>query len=783
VTHAFGLFDAQQGSLLVTEGTYALAMVKRRLRTFTFGVGDSEAKIMWRRRSLGGAPLPIVRMVLGGSNSRRLLRLGMFGLALAMTLLWARGSMGGPVSATSSSTSLGVVQTFGGALTTARSQLSVAPATATTGGDLLVLNVEMRRTASIVSVAGVSDTGGNLWFKATAVRRGNIEAEMWYAAGARRITPSGRVGVTATASAAIAITVLELSGITTSSALDVTATNSGSSASPSTGSTPRTNDASEIVVADIGWSTSVKLSGQTAGYTRLTTQQSKVSGEATGEQAAVRVVSATGTQRYAGTLSSRVPWTGVVATFEGSAAPPTPTPSPTPTATPTPTPTPPPGSPIKHVVVIYLENHSFDEVLGDWCLSSGRCDEGFNITQPVTLKGGLKVATKVSPDIVPNVNHSVASQVTAMDGGLMDGWAGVAGCGATSNLSGAIPYGCLTYYTPAQIPNLTDLASGFAISDETFSMADSPSWGGHLYAVSPTTDQFSGDNPVPPSPKPTGWTAGPGWGCDSNKVAQWINPTTGVSSMQPSCIPDPALGLPNGGAFEPTTAQYVPTIMDRLDQAGLSWRLYTAPSADSEYIWAVCPSFAECLDTTQAQNMVPTQQVLSDAAAGTLPSYSLVLGGAGTYANLVQHNQMSMAKGDNWIGQVVSAIENGPDWSSTAIFITYDDCGCFYDHVTPGVNPDGTQQGTRVPMVIVSPYARAGYTDSTPATFASILAYVEQTFGLASLGINDAGAYAFSNAFNYSQSPRAGIPVQHEAIPLSEQQYIAAHPPDPDDPT
>jgi hypothetical protein len=66
-----------------------------------------------------------------------------------------------------------------------------------------------------------------------------------------------------------------------------------------------------------------------------------------------------------------------------------------------------------------------------------------------------------------------------------------------------------------------------------------------------------------------------------------------------------------------------------------------------------------------------------------------------------------MAVGDNWIGQVVSAIENGPQWSSTAIFLTYDDCGFFYDHVAP---PSGL--GIRVPMIIASPCARPGYTSA-----------------------------------------------------------------------
>ena len=84
-----------------------------------------------------------------------------------------------------------------------------------------------------------------------------------------------------------------------------------------------------------------------------------------------------------------------------------------------------------------------------------------------------------------------------------------------------------------------------------------------------------------------------------------------------------------------------------------------------------------------------------------------------------------MAQGDNWIGSIVNAIEQGPQWTSTAIFITWDDCGCFYDHVPP---PPGL--GIRVPMLLVSPYAKAGYTDSAAASFASILAYTEHAFTL-----------------------------------------------------
>jgi phospholipase C len=142
-----------------------------------------------------------------------------------------------------------------------------------------------------------------------------------------------------------------------------------------------------------------------------------------------------------------------------------------------------------------------------------------------------------------------------------------------------------------------------------------------------------------------------------------------------------------------------------------------------------------------------------------------------------------MMAGDNWIGKVVSAIENGPDWGSTAIFITYDDCGCFYDHVSPPLNADGTRDGIRMPMVIVSPYVRPGELDSTTATFSSILAYTEHNFGLRALSTNDAKAYDYANVFDYSQRPLAGIPLRSHPVPAASLRYARAHPQVEDDAT
>src|SRR5260370_34271109 len=115
-------------------------------------------------------------------------------------------------------------------------------------------------------------------------------------------------------------------------------------------------------------------------------------------------------------------------------------------------------------------------------------------------------------------------------------------------------------HTHSQIPNRTRLADHFANSDRSFSMADSPSWRGQLYAAMGQLDGFEGNNPKPDK----GVAAGPGWGCDSNKITQWIG-RGGAVQWVPSCIPDFSLGPQDGRAFEPTPVSYAPTTIDRLD--------------------------------------------------------------------------------------------------------------------------------------------------------------------------------------------------------------------------
>lgn len=434
----------------------------------------------------------------------------------------------------------------------------------------------------------------------------------------------------------------------------------------------------------------------------------------------------------------------------------------------------PTSSPIKHVVVIYQENHSFDNVLGKLCteVPNTIIRPGLNMscdgaTQGM-LKGGTPIALTQTPDIVPNVNHSSDAIVAAMNGGLMDGFSGIAGCQLKNN------YACYSQYDPSQIPNVASLAERFVISDRTFATDAAASWGSHVNLAAQTLGGFVGDIPAPTVDYPSG----PGWGCDSLlstpfKVGQ-------TSTLAPSCFPK----QDGSGPYKPSPAQWVPTIMDNLDNAGLGWRVYEGKQLWSNGdVWSMCPSFAACLYGAQAGNVQSASQLITDAQNGTLPNvaYAMPFPGKGPHAGTSQHNGTSMSSGDNQIGADLAALMNGPEWSSTAVFITWDDCGCFYDHVNPLQYSAG--YGVRLPMIIVSPYAKAGFTDSNAADITSISAFIEHSYGVPPVSAKDAAAYSYSQSFDYSQTPLSPAQMTTRQIPLWEIRWLKAHPEDADDPT
>ncbi len=415
-------------------------------------------------------------------------------------------------------------------------------------------------------------------------------------------------------------------------------------------------------------------------------------------------------------------------------------------------------SPIQHVVIIYQENHSFDDVLGPVCEARANPCNGY--TGPVTFHDGKTATNIVQPDVVPEVDHSPRSQQRA----LHDRWDLIPGC-----LRGQ--FRCVSHVDPANIPNLAALADTFSVSDATFAAGHAASFGAHVTLAAGRIAGFAGTNPVNSR---TGVKPRAGWGCPSRRDALW-GPANKLT-YQPSCIPD----VQGKGPYRKSEVSYVPTIMERLEAAGLSWHVYagTDEKKPSRAPLSVCTYFYWCYNTRFDLAHNSSRGDFGAAAlAGTLPTLSFVI----PIGDVSQHNGMSMAVGDNYIGKMVSSVENGPNWGSTAIFITYDDCGCFYDHV----KPPSPSYGLRNPMVIVSPYAKPQGTDSTTAIQPySMLAFVQDNFGLPSLSLGVDAAYDYENAFDFTQRPLRGPVMTTQVIPKAEQVEMARlRPAAEDDPT
>jgi phospholipase C len=433
-------------------------------------------------------------------------------------------------------------------------------------------------------------------------------------------------------------------------------------------------------------------------------------------------------------------------------------------------------SPIQHVVVLYQENHSFDNVQGYQCAGwtrqahEGRtpghepCD-GFDPAQPVP--GLIDPATDGpvylhrSGDVVEPSGHGTSAQALA----LADRWLQIGDCTPDQGEH------CLNYFTPDQIPSFAALARQYVVSDRTFYASAVPSYGAHLEFAAATLDGFTGENP-----KGRHGRSRYGWGCTSARTAPWRATPWSRARQVPSCVPGRD-GLLYGGGSTPVA--YVPTYMDRMDAAGVSYRIYgtgwtsdRSGAADVNY----CEYFTECLTTPgQHDAAVPVDSFFTDISHHALPQFSVLLPFRAA-SSRSQHNGTSMLAGDNYINRVVSAIAADPVlWQRTAIFVTYDDCGCQYDHESALAASLG--YGLRAPMLIVSPWVKPGHTDSTTAVgIGSLLAFTEHTFGVPPLTRLDGSAYDYADSFDFTSAPRAAPPVlpHRQPIPEAERQQIAA---------
>jgi phospholipase C len=152
--------------------------------------------------------------------------------------------------------------------------------------------------------------------------------------------------------------------------------------------------------------------------------------------------------------------------------------------------------------------------------------------------------------------------------------------------------------------------------------------------------------------------------------------------------------------------------------------------------------------------VLPVDRVIADIKKDRLPPVTWI---APRY-EVSEHPQYNFCLGENWSTSVINAIMKSPMWRSTAIFVTWDDYGGFYDHVPPP-QVDDFGLGIRVPLLVISPYAKAGVIDHHVGEFSSVLRFIEDNWGLTQLTERDRAADNLSYDFDFAQEPRRPSPL------------------------
>jgi phospholipase C len=411
-----------------------------------------------------------------------------------------------------------------------------------------------------------------------------------------------------------------------------------------------------------------------------------------------------------------------------------PTPTPTPSTSPVPRDSPPPEAssplpppadaaafdtrtPIKHVVILMMENRSYDNVFGRYPGANGALvgdDQG--TTRPLT-RSPLQRAH--------DLPHCYPCAVASVDGGKMDGF----------NQSVWADKYAYTQFHKDQITAYWHWADRFALSDNFFASATGPSFPNHLYSIAAQSGGAL-DNPVQTNAalhEQEQQGLAKSWGCDIAEPGAYVEVVDSEGSLVKV---NPCFDFPTEG--------------DLLRKANIPWAYYSATDTQTGYIWSSYNAIARYRNNRKLWDtyMRPVDDVIRDVEADRLPPVTWI---SPRFA-LSEHPEYNFCYGQNWDISLIDAIMNSPMWQDTAIFLTWDDFGGFYDHVPP-IRLDRFGLGVRVPMLTISPYAKRGYVDSTLGEFSSILRFVENNWGLTQLTRRDRIANDMSYNFDFARPP------------------------------
>jgi len=372
---------------------------------------------------------------------------------------------------------------------------------------------------------------------------------------------------------------------------------------------------------------------------------------------------------------------------------------------------------LKHIVFFLQENRSFNSyfgMLGPYKASLGLANDvdglDLNAALPDT-KGQLVHPFHYQTVCTENLSPAWNESHVDVNGGLMDSFMKT----TTSVASTIDPTGtrAMGYYDQTDLPYYYELAARFATSDRFFSPLLSNTVPNRYYLFAATS-----------------------WGNTAP-----VNP-------------------PSGGFTQPT-------IFDRLDQAGVSWRYYYQDGPTSALIQQFSTYKRDAAKVVSVSNWATDVQ-----NPATLPSV-IFIERAGV-SGFDEHPGANVQNGAARAAGFINALINSPSWPTSALILTYDEGGGLYDHVRPAraVKPDTippilrptdkpgdfNQTGFRVPVVVVSPWARPNFVSHTTRDYTSILRLIEDTFNVTHLTARDANADNMMEFFDFSAGPRLLTP-------------------------
>jgi phospholipase C len=358
---------------------------------------------------------------------------------------------------------------------------------------------------------------------------------------------------------------------------------------------------------------------------------------------------------------------------------------------------------IQHVVVLMMENHTFDNVLG----MVGHQVPGRSGADGLTVRGGrivnsnpgpqgrVRATRAASPCQLPrrptqawNASHQ------SYDNGRNDGFV---------RASGAI---AMRYWDERDLPFTYSLVRHFPFGERYFSSVLAQTY--------------------------------------PNRRFLFTGTASGTTATDNTTFHVPAA---NG------------TIFDRLDAHHISWRNYYQDAASA----LIVPGF---YSTARKAKLLKMDRFYTDAAAGRLPAVTFL---DPQYSTTSEENPQDIQVGERFVASVVQALMHSPQWRHTALFLTYDEGGGYYDHVPPprAIKPDAIapipvagnvpggydRYGFRVPAIAVSPWARAGYVSRVVQDHTSILAFLQRKWNLPAMTYRDANAHPMTDYFDFSARP------------------------------